>query len=93
MTDWPRRVTPVAGMAPGELRLLEKVSGAPLDQLDQPDQLKASVFCALLRWYRDHHSGELPDAGEVWEQAEWTEAEPPGDTSPLALLNPPDAAG
>jgi hypothetical protein len=78
---WPETVKLVSGMAPGELRLLEKVAGGALESLSPPDQVKASVFIALFRLHRDE------DPGVIWDQAEWTQVEPErGGLVPLPNL-------
>lgn len=87
---WPTKVAMVVGMAPGEMRWIQKVAGAPLDQLETIDQVKAGVFVALVRHWRDAHNGELPDPAEIWDHAEWVQVDP--DTIPPPV-DPTSTAG
>jgi len=80
MHEWPEKVAPVTGMAPGELRLLRKVAGQSLEDLESEDQVKATVFIALFRMFRDE------DPGVLWDKAEWTQIEP--DLNALGVSPP-----
>jgi hypothetical protein len=71
--SWPAEVNRIRGVAPGEMRLVEKACGQPAEALDAVGQAQMTAFIALLRWYRKEYGGEeLPDPAEIWEQAEWT---------------------
>lgn len=90
--EWPTSVSQPTRLAPGEIRLVTKASGGQsLQDMEPADQLKAAVFVGLLRDWRAHHSGEIPDPGEVWEKAEWTEVEVSPNQG--GLVPPMNAAG
>jgi hypothetical protein len=81
VTQWPEKVTQVTGLAPGEMRLLRKVTGSSLEDLDTEDQVKATIFAALVRLHMDPITHELDvDPAVMWDAAEWVQVEP--DTTP-----------
>lgn len=89
---WPDSVPTIRGMAPGEMRLVAKVAGGTLEELDTIDQVKASVFAGLLRDWREHHPNEEPDPTEIWEHAEWTQIDASPEIAARAALGNPTGA-
>jgi hypothetical protein len=83
MSEYPKTVTisvDRTGLAPRELKLVRKVSGASFDDLDTESKLQAAGFIALLRLFPDD------DPGVLWEQADNTLVKPPDGV----IENPPD---
>lgn len=102
MNDWPNTVdiTGQGGIAPGEQRMVEAMTGKSFDDLKGADQTQAMVFIQLFRLLRDTDARFTPGHTDpdaikaLWEHAEWTElhgveAEPPnlgaGNSSPDSL--------
>jgi hypothetical protein len=86
---WPEYVVSPKGVAPGEARLVRKVTGQGVDQLEAEDQMRAMSFAALVRLHRNHDTNELDiDPAILWEAAEWIEVRPAEEVTPT----PPIAA-
>jgi hypothetical protein len=88
--DIPEFITSPKGLAPGEVRLVRKVTGMSVDQLDAEDQMRVMAFAVLLRLHRNPLSGDFTvDVNELWEAAEWVEVRPAeatgGMVSPLEI--------
>jgi hypothetical protein len=88
--DIPEFITSPKGLAPGEVRLVRKVTGMSVDQLDAEDQMRVMAFAVLVRLHRNPLTGELShDVNELWDAAEWIEVRPSdnegGMVSPLDI--------
>lgn len=83
----PEFVTSPKGLAPGEVKLVRKVTGTSVDQLEADDQLRVMAFAALVRMNRSPLTNELQaDPAELWDAAEWVEVRPAEDGgNPLDL--------
>lgn len=72
------------GLAPKELRLVQKLAGSAFDDLDQIDQLRATGFVALMRAFPDD------DPGTLWEVADDVRVKP--DVGGVADIPKDDAS-